>query len=762
MTFKSSMRAFLGPAKFERFLKTEVFPKLEDLVDEGQMSEAAFNQYSKLFWIKGSSALDFNLHYLEMPTLTTVQEDGLLAYAKLDIGNDKSLTYFVKQASSKENFEIAVNAQNQLNSFLQGTSYEGRVPEVSFLDEKKRVVVNSFVDGETLKTTLSKMDQGDRLDLVKLAIDDYVGLYKLMNSPEANAKVSRGPLVNRLIQNLVDLWKVEEPKKHTVLDFPEQLSNFTEYFSRRYSSNEKLVSLIDNEIGSFLNDRCKYNIHGESHGHNIIAKLKNNTFKGSYIDWSSVTSNGFPEFDMRKKLVKSDLTFEDEVKAAKYAASKLDNVSGEQDSFKTYVLNRIMQGLYVSEKYFHASSDNLFFNGSREQKHKAMAAVLYTDTTKWMDFAVQEELISQELVDEIHKHAPKQVDNRVKDDLKIRKLVPLSDELYKKFRQEYNPYKLMSQENLDLPIAEVDVIKPKDQLKNMSAKLRTNYLTRIAKMIAIPLIAGVVILGANYLQRQKIMKQEMVVAQEKIIESNKEGLARSYYDIFKRAHNEQLLNLSADLVDPLAATDTLIKNLAIEKGLKPKLIVNMLNNHRVMANLETTLNGIKQPGVVVLDPIGSVESISKYKWLHPMNQIPSVSMIEEISEAMDHLKDCIETYDSLPEERALIGGLFDFYDMRRDSLVYIEKTYFSDSNEGKEFMGDVYDLMRNLVYGAIKGRSYAFDGGIRGVWVPYAPDDFPTYRDFHPLPKDENVVSEYAPGQFKNGPQGWSPGNNLP
>lgn len=739
MSIPSHMQTFLGKNQFERFLKKTVFPDLERLVEQGEADDQTLKHHLKLFWDKGPSGLDLTMHYLDAPSTTTIEDDGFLGYAKLDIGNGNFLTYFVKQASSKENFRTGLRVQQEMSEFVKGTDYEGRIPAVMYSDKKKRIMITPFLSDETLKGHLTTLNHDEKISRLKKSIDEYVGLYNLMNDPQ----IKQTPLVSKAkkIKNLVFSYFTKNHSSEKIIDFPVQLANFTTYFSHRYSSNTELVDLFDKQIGSFLNSKANKNIHGDLHGHNEV--LVND--KENYIDWPSATRNGFLEFDMRKKLVKADLSFEDEVMAAEYVATKASKTKeGQEDSFKTYALNRIAQGLYASEKYFTAG--NTIYGATRNDKFKGMAFILYTDTTRWMDLAVKKGFITQELVDKLHENAPLDID--------YGRLRSTPDDWYNSHRETHNPYKLMSQENLDLPPDTRSKFNPKKQINKAKEQLTVNYWNRLAKKIAIPVVASLIGFATYTTIHSHNLSEEIKLANKRELVHEQEAALRSFNFAFEQSHKEQLLDIAADLIEPVRARDTSIIAMAKKKGLNPNIVVNMLNNHRTYSGFETTLNNNKQPGVIVMDPLVMRERIIAEMYFStsavPKNITP-ISIFEEAEAGMDRLVQCIAKYDSLPDTLAIIGGLYDFYDMTTLNLppriVKNNKPYFKP-----EFMDKVHETMADLVYSAIHGRGYGIDAGLHELFLCPAPSSFPRYEDFHPTYNSQEETNKYIE-HLRN----WSP-----
>ncbi|MBU1111834.1 MAG: hypothetical protein KJ896_03570, partial [Nanoarchaeota archaeon] len=460
------LRETLGNRTCDAYIEQIVLPELERLSASGVISPQQLSKIANAVTDKGIDVLAAELRFLDAVTLNTSEQDGYVAEAVLQLTDKVAIRHIVKKSSKKEDFKIAVRTQRELSDLLEGTAYEGQVPTLPFINRRKRITITPFVEGSTLKTLQDINYEANNVALLEKVIDDYVGLYTVLNIKEFRER----------------------------LDLPKRLADFNEYFVRSYSDDSKLCELFKQDIGDDLNAAKGSNIHGDLHGNNILVNGK-----FVYLDWAAACSDGFFEFDLRKLLTKSNLDMDTEYQLTMYAAEKLheDDEEMQTQSFGIYVKNKILQELVAVKKYIKMA-DNAEDDLSA-QKLQNMANVLYNDATRRIGDATARGIVSQEFLKAVRENRPFVGKYSVRE---------LMEGDYRQLKERCNPHEAMTQENASpVPLTELVEENASDEIAKIRKEIRKKKWKRAIYRVMLPVvglsaIVGVAV-GARYLEERR-------------------------------------------------------------------------------------------------------------------------------------------------------------------------------------------------------------------------------------------------------------------
>jgi len=562
------LRKTLGDKTCEDYLEQVVLPELERLGADGSISPQQLSKIANAVQDRGIDVLAADLRFLDAVTLNTVERDGYIAEASLQLTEDVAIRHIVKKSSSKEDFDTAVRVQKELCDLLEGTAYDGQVPALPFINRRKRITITPFVEGNTLKSLQGKYSEIYDIQRLEEVIDDYVGLYNVINTEEFKER----------------------------LDLPERLADFNEYFVKAYSDDSELAELFKQDIGNDLNAAKGSNVHGDLHGNNILVNGKI-----VYLDWASASSDGFFEFDLRKLLTKSNLDMKTEYELAMYAAEKLHE--GDKDrqnkSFEIYVKNKILQELVAVKRYLKMASEAE--GDLNAKKLKNMATVLYNDATRRVEDAKDRDIVSEEFLDAVRVNAPGVGDYKVKN---------LWDSDYLKLKARCNPHQAMTQENAS-PVPLVDIVEENTgaDIAKIRKEIRKSKWKRAIYRVMLPvlglsMIAGVAVgaaVGAKNLEerRNEIERQEDILFDSQL---NMETIyRRNFTGAFEQAKN--------DIIDERVENgcyeigDEIVDQIAEKYSLEPKILRNMLESNRLYGWQGVFRENERTSDVNILDPL---------------------------------------------------------------------------------------------------------------------------------------------------------------
>ena len=454
-----SMKRWLGK-RDHVYIRDVVYPRLEHLVQSGDVGGQEFSKIAALVRDRGIEVLLPEIRMLDTLTLNTLEDDGYLALATLHLTDTASIENIVKRSSTKEDYHRAVRHQRQVHEWFAGTQSEGTVPEPVFTNRKQRTLVTPFIHGMTLKDALHDADDAGRADMLRSAIAEYAHMYKELNTPHERPAYELPYTWGRIKQSTKRLWMDVTGQSQDHLRFPDALKDFNTFFIEQYLDGHRtdMAHVFAREIGDELNASRNHNIHGDYHAKNVLVNGR-----CAVLDWPNAAGNGFPEFDIGKLLGKADISLDQEMELADLAAQALfDRPEKQAASYRRYTKNQIAQGLLSAKRYLRRAE------AAKEGdvvRLCDMATVIYNDTLRRTERAVTEEIVDMDMLTLI-RETPAATQHF--------SVTYVPDEELEHLREQHNPYALMSQEHLQptTPLARIAEVDTERLLRDVRGKIR--------------------------------------------------------------------------------------------------------------------------------------------------------------------------------------------------------------------------------------------------------------------------------------------------
>lgn len=663
-----SLKRILG-SSYLKYLEEVIRPQLERLAKEGKISPNQLRKIADLVDERGIDVLAPQVTCLDDITLNTLERDGYVLEAVLPITDEVIIRNVIKKSSSKEDFNRAVRLQWRVYDLLKGTELEGSVPNPSFVNKKQRITVTPYVEGRTLKRELGEDEDVIKEISLTDVIDDYVALFSRLRDRD--------------------------------IGFPESIEDFNEFFIKHYldgktEGREKLAELFKRNFGDSLNRGRRYNIHGDLHVKNVLLNGRS-----VFLDWANAASNGFPEFDIGKLLTKADIGRDLEDRLVEYAAGRLfDTENDRRESVERYTRNQIVQELLGARRYLDKAEEAK--SAENRDRLNNMALVYYNTAVRRIRKAEEKGLVDREFSEELSRYKPRNSNFTLEE---------ISDEALKELKIKYNPNLLMSQENFasSTPLANIS-LPAEDSIGRISRSLRFARLRRLGQIAALSLLGTASLFGAgavvNYFKELKYERER-----ELNYESSEENYARSSYaGIFDGAFRRLQRDILDDKIKNRLPLDSgIIDDVAKEQGIDPDLLRRIMRVNRVYGEIDWSdrpeARGIED--VNLLDPF-VIDDIYKN---------PSLS---NLLDPLENLRlEAIRLASLLRENCGNVEkALTKFYTPRVDDGLYPgNNTKYGDARTNNARRRAVDDEVQDLVFNVRGGLGYAYDGGIKSMYI---------------------------------------------
>ncbi len=575
--------------------------------------------------------------------------------------------FFVKKSYAKRVHKQTIRNQQNLDALLKkeqvltnNPDLAGKTGFLEYQDNRSRVSIYSFLQGQTLKEKLAEKNT-DKVALLQRVIDDYVDFSNFLNTPEH--------------------------KK--ALHFKKTFSKPKKFFKDNYSSNKEVLMVFQHDIGSDIERQMTEVVHADPHPENIMVN-------GSiaYIDWETASSNGYFSFDLQKILKKTNITFEEEVSLVEYAIERKTRSSAsfseQREAYfqhrKTYFQNRIMQTLCASNRYLKAAASEE--NEHEKEKLMTMAKVLFTDANTWIDaFTYQYSALgaSAELGKVIRNNAPS---------MNGLTLSVLSPEDYLVAKETYNPDNLMSQENMTASETLIDKYKKLGEGLDLGTLLKDEHkgkMLRKAKAVATIGALALLVGGSALLYQGELAKEskELALSMEYESRSYQGGFAFPIKRIVSQGYAGE---------KPEPASYEFIDSIAKAHGFTYPFIYNIMDANLIFSNFKSSTSDSETNDITFLDPYD--ENMYEYDYDQKTNISHGIVRLENF-------------FKNVKTKEDTINALVDFYHPVTYNLVDLSDKRF-------ELVGD---QMASLVLTVLKGHHFAFDAGYGSIWLQQRYDE---------------------------------------
>ena len=450
------LRELLGRKEYNRLVEKVLVPEFEKLANSDRVEDRKlFDRLARFNEDYGAGIFDMWAADTGDTTKNTLG-DGKTVIARKRLSPDREIKLFVKQFADRKSYDFGVGVQKKLADLVRGTDLEGSVPEQSYTNNRKRISVMPFVEGDLLSVAVT---EENKKELFMRVIDEYVTL-------------------------------TEEAEKSRVLDPPERsfasqlftkdlrlpvLENFDVFFEKFFGADERLARVYREEIASKLNGQTNEVLHGDLKEENIIVNGG-----VSFLDWE-MSKYGFMEFDLQKWFAKSGITGNLEKNLVAYARLRKDRLRAEKrgysvewdnsaeervnNSLTRYKLNQITQDLLTAERYAKRSE--------KEPNHKSQlemtALTAYNLALRHIDAAEVGGLLSSEFKNALDVYVAKNKPLFVR----------VTDDEFDDLIDQCNPYTTTSKENM----VSVDYGALPVMLDRVSQKQRTKQLRKIRRSL---------------------------------------------------------------------------------------------------------------------------------------------------------------------------------------------------------------------------------------------------------------------------------------
>ena len=664
-----SLKEILGNAYYA-YLEKVVLPQVKALAANGKISPHQIKKLDELTEARGIDVLAPQLRLVDIVTKTTI-EDGYIAEAALRVTEGVEIRHIVKKFPfilGNKDFDRALQIQKNLEKVVKGTEFEDSIPKPEFVNKPGRIIVTPYAEGETLNEVLASQNPAQKEQTLRKVLDDYVSLFSYLNSPAV---------------------KVD-------LKLPVALDDVNETFNKYYLGKEpdvRLKELFERDIGDNLNQARTQIVHGDFHTRNIILNGKT-----VYLDWGNAGTKGYPEFDIRKLLLKADIDEELEARLIDYAACKLHETHEDRERFKErYEKNYILGGLIASKRYLVRSTR--VDNEEVRNKLKAMATYFYNDAINRAERAAESEIISRDLWYELIKNPPQVEDYKLE----------LVDDL-NKLKEQFNPNAFGSHEHIEptTPLTEIVLDEDKGAISRIERRVRSerrNIMLVKAGVLGLGLVGllSAFVAGSVVIHGENKRKEEQAQ-----LERSKEFQLAYYKDDFKRAYNEAKteaaegklktrLKISSKIIDEVAEQYA-------DHGVTPRLLRDIIRVNRVEASLDWSgrEENIRIDDINLLYPF-PVESRKNQFIVDPIENLKYGA--RELARELDNNKGDVK--------KALIG----YY---RGGVREYGPTRDISAPESEL----VREELKVLSYNVMHGIGWGFDAGIMSLFMRTPPKDF--------------------------------------
>jgi len=529
-----SLRELLGNS-YESYLIDVILSNIERLTKRGEISLQELRKLEDIVNQRGTEVLSPTVNIINSITKNTIESDGYVAEAVLKLTNSVEIRNFIKKFSKKEDLKHAVNVQSQIYKEL-GSDFGSSVPEIKFINSRRRIIISPFIDGATLFERLEKTE--DKFDIVSDVVSDYVRLFSHLNRNDNNLKIPK-----------------RMGKSH--------LAFLKYYLNGQIKGNEELLRLFEEEIGRDLDSGAKYNIHGDLHPGNILLT----SYGKVYIDWANSSSNGLFEYDIDKLLMKSDLKLEEENEIARMAARKFyDNIEERELSSRLHIKNQVLENLLAAKRYLKRSHDS-----DNWKKLNKMSSLFFEEAMIRLDYAIQSGIIKEEF-----KKKLSLPDTYTKESL-----------TYEELKTEYNPKIQASQTNIIEPVINSESSNSYEIITNLEKKIKNSKRKRTLKKISVPaaiaFLACVTVGGLKYNEYLKERERKEAINMEKLADLSLDSYNHNFrriYELATRQAAEGTLN-SRFKID-----NKVIDDVAAEYGLEAQLLRQIIRVNRIYAGID--------------------------------------------------------------------------------------------------------------------------------------------------------------------------------
>ncbi|MBS3168701.1 lytic transglycosylase domain-containing protein [Candidatus Woesearchaeota archaeon] len=665
-----SLRKLLGEKDIE-YIQQVILPELRKLASEGKISPQQLTKIQQAVAQEGPEVLYPQLRFSDALTKNTLEEDGYIVEAELSLTEDRSIKHVIKRFSSKEEFDKTVDLESRLHQETK------KVPQPRFRNRKRRIVVTPYVEGGTLKDVLDNKSEEEKETILKETIDDYSLLYKQLNDPNSKVIISQG------------------------------LLPFAQAFKRYYlgEENRRLEELFSREIASELDEASKFNIHGDLHAKNI---LKNGGY--IYLDWANAVSNGFAEIDLAKLLTKTDIPEVLEDRLAKYAAEKLYNSKKEQEaSLRRYQKVQIVDNLLGAKRYLRRAKRSK--DKSTKERLQNMANVWYNTALQKAEKAVNQGIISQELLEEIRISPAKTSEYSTHE---------VTDKELEALRKKYNPHVLMSQENQSKPLTELVQESPEDPLNKIERKLKRAKRNRSFKTSALVAVSLTGLVAAGLLVHDYMKQRDLIEAlndrgSADVEEVKQERILDQYKGIFTKAYDD----LKDKFIDGKVGNgfeidEGTVEEVALKYGVDEGLIRRMLRVSRYYSGIQTMDNS----QLVRVKKLNLMDPFAAHNWGHHPTFGPDfkgkLDPVENLDYGVKRLKSLLDKHKG-----DVKLALLDFYS---PFVSWRAGWPFNDLSDSEREAIQI--LNEEIAYNALKGMNGSYDAGLYPRYPRKVPNGY--------------------------------------
>lgn len=721
----------LSPKARQEYVATVVLPEIQRAAEIEELDGRDLLRLEKLVQERGEEVLLPEVRLLSERTLTTTSSRGLLGFAHLPITGDFALRHFVKRHPSKGEYQESRSIDEVLTKHAEELGIADLIPPLLFHSDKDQVTIFPQLQVRNLDNLIAqKIKALSATDMVTAAAiqrfedrstaptRDARRLYEVLAGSETPEQ--RVGILRNVIEAYVDLHKgLNSERGREVFNFPKRLSDFTEYFAKTYSDNSSLVAAFDRHIGSALNLVPRSNIHGDLHTRNV---LEGPTF----IDWGAASSDGFAQFDLRKLLMKVNISMDQEYSLVNYAAELFhpNDLEKQGNFLDVYIKNKVLQELVAAKKYGAAA------HGAKREKDTArlfaMADILYTDATSRLEDAVQRGIVDQEFYSLIVQAPPSFGD---------RELRRLSAGEYASFEEKSSPKKAQTQQNF----APTSVLLPEESQSaaDVVARVSLTLKRRRKKSLLERIVAGAVGLGLlaalpfgidAYSEYQVELAEQERVAEEylNIVE---ERTLTTYRGYFSKPFDQLLRAKSrGEEAHPVIINSTEVQEVAERYGLDFQILKKMMEINKVIGGMHVHGRDDLQVEDNYLDPIRA-----NFTCTNSVDNcfLSAQNLARCYADPRDNLYKGAELLSKLLEEHQgdLEHALWDFYSPTTSALSQTE------IQENPRSTARTETLMKDIIYSITNSYSvgYCSDFNNQFIHKCSAPEDY--LADFHLVPQ---------------------------
>lgn len=670
------LRAIIPASQWDRFLADLIYKPFEQLASAGKLDArtiAIVNTYLEQY---GTASIPFSCEALDIPSLHSYQ-DGLLAKIRWPIIRGKiEITSFLKKFKDQKSYRLGLRNQTIAFSALLGTPLEGLVQEPIYSNHGINILVNPFINGQSLEEKLPFLDPVEKEQKLRYVLHSYFEWKTILDSKKLEVPGLGSPL-----ESMAGLLHATagDPFLELMKPLCEELS--------KGGQTPQLHGVI----------------HGDLNLGNIVEADKEWHPHSFYpLDFETL-GTGYLEYDIGKLLSKARLTLDERARIVEYCARLQHEHYGhdQPESVRRHWLNFIRHHTNSIGRYLSRTSISPAF--------KNMAQVAYAKAVRTLERAKAMGFVEPALVESYRGYFEQQ-----------RGLSLLSDTELAQLEPRYDPDQKPSFENLAHPPSLDEMVggpahaaakNPQHELSRLKQNLYPSRWIRLSRIILkgavlTALATGIALGSWRYFQlHTETQQRKQEEAQTFDDGQYKSWFREPYRKVMEAMNTSQAFNKPLhDVYYPakappttLSRNDPLIPAMAKRFGFEPDFIIRILNVNQFYALNDTERTNPSY------EPINFFEPGAEY-YTSRFCGNPSYSMKENLEQGLALLASFRTQFRESctiadPSSDSLLAPLFEnaYYLSAFSTLSLAEQFKKGDKPAKLEALVDLHSLKDALI-----------------------------------------------------------------